>query len=361
MQRDFHFYAIGILANHAGYSDDEAIVIATASQYVDHATESFSIQFDDEKIVETTMTAHYHIKAFDPSVQKKVYMCFHFPPEGHITVDGKRVFSFKTKENSEIINVLLKEILKDKAQGAYDDLIDNNGIPFYLYRLGVAMHTLADSWSHNSFTGRHNDENDVGKIWFKKGTKWERQYVNDWKHDAKPAIGHLECGDYPDHPFRRMQYELCNIDDNKYKKLTRTNTTKFKHGAKKCLEWLRNFKDGDGNSLSVWDENSPAMKCIDLLTKIKQEDKDERIRKLKVDKVFVKHFSSLFAGNNDYDKKRWRNSALVPKELNDPWGEFKRRDMLHAQSKPGFEKSSFRLFHKAAKLQRSFILDKLFW
>jgi len=33
MQKDFHFYVTGILANHAGYSDDEAIVIATASQY----------------------------------------------------------------------------------------------------------------------------------------------------------------------------------------------------------------------------------------------------------------------------------------------------------------------------------------
>ena len=131
MQKDFHFYVIGILAKHAGYNDDEAIVIATASQYVDHATESFSIQFDNGKIIETTMTAHYHIQAFYPGVQKRVFMCFHFPPEGPIRMNGKQVFSYKTKANSKIINELFNQIKEDKAQGAYTDIVGNNGIPFF--------------------------------------------------------------------------------------------------------------------------------------------------------------------------------------------------------------------------------------
>ena len=223
------------------------------------------------------------------------------------------------------------------------------------------MHTLADSWSHDSFTGRHNDENDVGEIWFKKGTKWEKQYINDWKWDIAPAIGHAECGDYPDQPFRCMRYELYNSDDHKYKKLTRTNPAKFKNAAKRCLEWLNNFKDENGNGPASWDENSPAMKCIDLLLKTKEEDQKSRITKLKTDSGFVEHFGNLFAGSNDYGPKRWRDEAVILKELNDPWGEFKRRNLLHAQPKSSFERSSFRLFHKAAKLQRSFIIDRLFW
>lgn len=361
MQKDFHFYVIGMLAKHAGHSDDEAIVIATASQYVDNATESFSILFDDGKIVETTMTAHYHIRSFGSGVQKKVFMCFHFPPEGQTILNDKPVFSFNTEENSKIINELLKRIVTDKAQGAYNDLIGNNGIPFYFYRLGIAMHTLADSWSHTSFTGRHNNENDVGKIWFKKGSKWERQYINDWKWDAAPAIGHAECGNYPDQPFRQMQYELYDIGYNKYKKLQRVNPTLFKNAAKKCLEWLNKFKDDTGNGSTLWDENRPAMKCLDLLIKMKEENEQDRIRTLKANNVFNDNFRDLFKKNNDYDPKRWREEAVIPKELNDPWGEFKRRDLLHAVPKHEFEKSNFRLFHKAAKLQRSFVLDKLFW
>ena len=40
MQQDFHYYAIGILARAAGFNPADALVIATASQYVDDATES---------------------------------------------------------------------------------------------------------------------------------------------------------------------------------------------------------------------------------------------------------------------------------------------------------------------------------
>lgn len=358
MEKDFHFYVTGMLANHAGFTDDEAITIATASQYVDDATESFPIYFDDGKIIETTMTAHYHIQSFFPSVQKKVFMCFHFPPEGLISANGKDLFSFKTKENSTLINDLLNQIKADKEGGSYNDLVSGNGIPFHLFRLGIALHTLSDSWSHNSFTGRHNDENDVGKIWFKKGTKWDRQYFNDWKWDAAPSIGHAECGYYPDQPFRQMQYELYDGDGKKFKKLTRTNPTKFKNAAKKCLEWLNNFNDNKDDK-APWDENSPAMKCFDFLTTIEKESED-RISELRNYGVFAEHFGNLFEGSNDYNHRRWRDEAITPRELNDPWGEAKKRDSLHATPQPGFEKSNFRFFHKAAKLQRFFILDKLF-
>ncbi len=271
MQKDFHFYVIGILANHAGYSNDEAIAIATASQYVDHATESFPIEFDDGRIVETTMTAHYHVQAFKPSVQRIVFMCFHFPPEGRTAVDGKPAFSYRTRGNSRIINGLLRQIMADKIQGLYDDLEGNNKIPFYMYRLGIAMHTLADSWSHNSFTGRHNQENDVGKIWFQKGDKFEKQTINDWKWDVAPAIGHLECGHYPDQPFRVMKYDLYDIRDKKFKNRTRRNPIRFKNAAKTCLKWLNDFKGNGGNGSTAWDEATPARQCVDLLWLIRIE------------------------------------------------------------------------------------------
>lgn len=360
MQQDFHFYVTGMLAKHAGYTDDESITIATAAQYVDHATESFPIHFEDGRIFETTMTAHYHIRSFEEGVQKKVFMCFHFPPHGLTTEGERKFFSFKTKENSPIINDLLYQIKADTVQGTYDYLDRNTTFPFHLYRLGVAIHTLADSWSHKSFTGRHNDENDVGKIWFKKGSKWKRQYYNDWKWDVAPTIGHAECGHYPDQPFRCMQYNLPSSEGKKMKKITRTNPVQFKEAAKKCLEWLNKFNTDTSDS-NLWDDDSPAMKCLDFLIKLEEEDSKKRIQALKENEVFTKHYSSLFAGSSDYNSNKWRDEAIIPRELNDPWGERKRRKQLHAKPKPGFEGSNFRLFHKAAKLQRTFILDKLFW
>lgn len=34
MKQDFHFYCIGVLANAAGFSKEEALTIAYSSQYV---------------------------------------------------------------------------------------------------------------------------------------------------------------------------------------------------------------------------------------------------------------------------------------------------------------------------------------
>ena len=39
MQTDFHFYCVAVLARAAGFSPDDALVLAYASQYVDDATE----------------------------------------------------------------------------------------------------------------------------------------------------------------------------------------------------------------------------------------------------------------------------------------------------------------------------------
>jgi hypothetical protein len=40
MEKDFHYYCIGVLAKAAGFDKGDALTIAYASQYVDDATES---------------------------------------------------------------------------------------------------------------------------------------------------------------------------------------------------------------------------------------------------------------------------------------------------------------------------------
>ena len=85
MQKDFHYYCIGILARGAGFNSKDAITIAYASQYVDDATESkpitltnkdsgFKLRFDP------TRTAYFGLKASDWSIHKRVYVPFHFIP-----------------------------------------------------------------------------------------------------------------------------------------------------------------------------------------------------------------------------------------------------------------------------------------
>ena len=63
MQKDFHFYCIGVLARAAGFSIDDALIIAYASQYVDNSTEGKLIQLESDAS---------DIKVQDPTVGRKL-------------------------------------------------------------------------------------------------------------------------------------------------------------------------------------------------------------------------------------------------------------------------------------------------
>ncbi len=158
----------------------------------------------------------------------------------------------------------------------------------------------------------------------------------------------------PDTPYLKWRYEL-GADEVKK---TRDNPTQFIQAAKKCLKWLDQFVDGQ----HPWDDQAPAMKAIHKLISIKENDSEKRINRWKNNSTF-KHFISLFGGNKDYDKFHWRRQALESSADNKHL-EFEKlgRDVeLKFKPKANFDTSSFRQFHRATKMQRAFILEKLFW
>ena len=58
MEKDFHYYCLGILARASGFAPEEALTIAYASQYVDDCTESEPIKVGD-MIFDPVRTSHY--------------------------------------------------------------------------------------------------------------------------------------------------------------------------------------------------------------------------------------------------------------------------------------------------------------
>ena len=66
-----------------------------------------------------------------------------------------------TQKNSPLANAILREAIK-KTQEA------DHGTDEYeaaLVKLGVVLHTYADTWSHAGFSGRHSSaENDIDNI-----------------------------------------------------------------------------------------------------------------------------------------------------------------------------------------------------
>ena len=200
MQIDFHYYAIYQLAKLAGFSSDDSNTIAYASQYVDDSTESEPIEPFPDQHFDTVRTAHYNLGAFDWDVQKKIYMPFHFLPTT-IRWLSPANFSYCTELAQEDNDSLLANML-------LNDAIKETNKRFKLIRIGIAIHTIADTFAHFGFSGRHHDENNVGKIWHaKSGGGWELQYFESYIADMfVPRIGHVEASSYPDYPYLKWRY-----------------------------------------------------------------------------------------------------------------------------------------------------------
>ena len=115
------------------------------------------------------MTQTISTKSLDIMVQKYVYIPFHFlPGDKTVDIDGE-INAFSTTPNSENAKILLGNALKSENP----------------YLIGIALHTFADTWSHQNFTGFDEEWNSVYP-----------QY-NIFKR-LVPDIGHAEAGHSPD-------------------------------------------------------------------------------------------------------------------------------------------------------------------
>jgi len=178
MEKDFHYYITYSIAKLTGY--DKPDIIAYASQFVDDNNEG-QFEIDGKKAsfpekIEATAGYYYPImtqslspKSLDPFVQRYVYNPFHFlPGDNNVEIKGKKN-PVSTTPNSKNARVLLKEALKSKNP----------------YRIGIALHTFADTWSHQNFTGLREEWNAV--------YPWYKSFKS-----IVPNIGHAEAGHSPD-------------------------------------------------------------------------------------------------------------------------------------------------------------------
>ena len=334
MEQDFHYYAIYRLAALAGFSKSDAATISYASQYVDDATESEPIRPFEDQYFDTARTAHYNLEGFSWNVQKKIYLPFHFLPAA-IRWSSPGTFTYITSpasgEPSELATLLVQDALSEKDQR------------MRLIRLGMALHTVADTFSHFGFSGRDHAENNVGSIWHRNGQEWEKQFFHSCADVFVPRIGHMEAFKFPDLPWLVWRYEN---KDGHY--ITRNNTHWCTRAAELIYEFLSAAKNG----------KKPARR-------LGREFPEE-----------YKIMSDLFAQNGSLENRcaRWRDYTMAP--LYDPhqWrrqairGDVKwdhlsasgfRHHAARLSGKKGFETSKWAFFHRAAFRQRALVLGWL--
>lgn len=335
MQKDFHYYCIGVLARAAGFTSDDALTIAYASQYVDDSTESEPIRVGD-LMFDPVRTAHIGLKAYNWSTQKRVYIPFHFIPPEPIRSSSD---TFVTAPNSPFALMILKEAYKERLELRR------------LCRIGVVLHTFADTWAHQGFSGRRHKENDVTNIHHRRGDNWEYLLWENFYLDFPPKVGHAEAGYFPDQSFLIWKYTR----KVKNEKVERNNMKEFLTAAETIYHQLCEVDKSKSDTPTPWGDIEAGIR--ELLADDREQDVENRCGKWR------ERFRNMFTYSKfKYDSRAWRNDALEPHdEADTDWDDFKPSDFrrLKFPMKPGFYDSPWVQFHRAALRQRHLVLENL--
>lgn len=341
----FHYFVIKILAEKAGFNPTEAQIIAYASQYVDDAVEHKEIKVNNLEKLQLSnsfkskringdmfnpiCTAHEglsYINCMDKNAQMYIYISFHFlPPEQYLNVDD---FSYVVQPDGKLANELI-----NTARTAWQ----NDRSVKNLIKLGVILHSYADTWAHSNFSGRHGNENDIDEI-IKIIDGKAKTDGKHWLRNLLPDVGHAEADIYPD--LTNLIWNARFAD----RRLTDRDNSKFFLDSAKAIY---NNLIACTNEPDRWDDFSN-----DLLNYLKTDKDDDSYNSSLV--TAYKYFPDIAFS---YSKEEWRRSALSgiyynwkSKDFNDNKFEY--------QYFIGTNNNWF-LFHEAAFEQRAFILNSI--
>jgi len=340
MEKDFHFYIIYALAKVSGFDrkvkgteDNEAQIIAYASQYVDDnceknylvpkGGESYQIRWQDRfdksraGYFYPLITQSVNIKSLNQKIQSYVFMPFHFLPGDYENAKINEVGNpYCTTRNSANANKLI------------DDALKNGG----LCRIGAALHTYADTWAHERFTAFNEPWNKVIE-WYK-----------DFKALA-PNIGHADMWHTPD--------QICKTwRDHRFKdEGLIINKDRAIEAAENIYGKLSKKRKG-----TPWSEIKKHIeKIIYLDSSVNDADEkmvyDERKRRIEE-----------FVGEAlDYDKDKWISEVLDFELEEAKKSHYNEPSMLGEEElipvnirlKEGFESSHWYKFQVAAKIHQS--------
>lgn len=205
MDSDFHYYGTGTAALKAGFSKDDATLIANVAQYVDWFDSNYwsywNIVDENGKPIKNKEGKQYQYNYPQLSVQtidakmavdydKDIWNAFHFPPGnlnyGSTKKGWEKQFQSEHKIRTTNLKSKADRLCRPFSQFAYEminDTIDlfltlkhlNSSelaawVESYLgkgrvrcpvtdaqklikFILGIRMHVLADTWAHQDFTG----------------------------------------------------------------------------------------------------------------------------------------------------------------------------------------------------------------
>ncbi len=268
MDTEFHYYMTGLIANAAGFSEDEAKIIATSSEYVDENDVCLSIEDRSSKKVYQNYISQTMNILKPKQKLLRIYPVFHFVPgdpmsESALRCDGK-MHLLNTTPNNEIATKMFDLAFKSSADTR-------------LYRIGIATHAYADTWAHQNFVG-----------WY--------DFYNNISLDLKPDIGHANAEHHPDWPAHRWEdARLVNDEID--------NTDRFLSAANKIYNKYMNYNKQKGRKANTsWNKlSSQLIKAMGpSFSGSKNYYHEDRLN----------NYRDLAPWLGDFDESDWFNEAI---------------------------------------------------
>lgn len=258
-----------------------------------------------------------------PRAQKLIVSPFHFIPQNERRVlnGDLRTVPAKLHDGSYISSMLdsLEEDMASSSISESDALI----------KMGMLLHTFADTYAHQLFTGYNNKTNSVKLISAKDNitqadaTKeygyWIEQWIAQIEGDLGaeiPTIGHMSVVSIPDLSHLSFELEYTDIDGTK-RVYSRSNTDLFVDVCKELYTFMREVIGGTVESEIEWKTLAPLLAKGFLIDTVKDKasGKDVVIGKLS------DHWSGVFKNYGyiyDYSSKAITDSFKLREAENIP-------------------------------------------
>ena len=333
----FHYFAVKTLAHAAGFEESAAQIIAEFSQYVDDYDLYDYRKYSNipEKIKKAPYDLYidrfFNPANFNPATtgfwtiddyvtllldrsQKFTVSPFHFIPQNaaHIKKDAP-VTPASLGDGSYISDILCE------AQRTYRNAGDGKPKYWALMHIGMVLHTFADTFAHQLFSGYNAPCNVVtlsnvtNNITGKDETEDYRKSIIEWLELLKkiapsvtPAIGHMMLSHVPDLSHLTWTMRYPNPNGNNDLTYSRSNSDEFIRCGKEIINFLRGCLDKPAIAPDEWTALSKSLNKGFLVDISNLNDEKSMVSKLEP------HWAAVFADYSyNYDHSKLLNGACA--------------------------------------------------
>lgn len=383
MQKDMHYYCIYYLCLVAGVKPEDAYIIAYNSQYTDESIIDDSIlklkDFLGDIIQSPEAEGDYkfHLtQTYIPAPHYKSYKSLSFQSVEEILIPFHFLPGFSGDNEIDWFTTLggtgkLFDALYERAIKSIESL-NNNKIDYNrakkqeLHRIGIILHVLADTYSHENFSAFWSWTNKINRTNYisPENSAWIGLLKKIWHHiffcfyynffDSLPAVGHIRAYDYPDSPYLLWRYqahtgEIKNI----------SNPSRFYKAMFFLYEKIISQIPSINSQHSLLDDKTLSKKLYQgINTKGDLEARckywRDQIRSLAYEHDIEIPDEHLF-----FNKERMLNE-IGELYSSGWWSHYEGIVLKKNITLKKFENSDFYFFHKEALEHRKFILSYLF-